>query len=147
MAARLPFARLSFAGLIALPLLLAGCRGADEDTPPLRVDAVGDRAARLLIADAVNAGLTARDSAGLVVPGLAQSWRVSDDGLSIVFRLRPAHFVGGAEVKAADVVASLNRARRGSGKGLFRPRDLDDQLCRPRPLDHARRGDRQRARL
>ena len=120
MAARLSFARLSFAGLIALPLLLAGCRGADEDTPPLRVDAVGDRAARLLIADAVNAGLTARDSAGLVVPGLAQSWRVSDDGLSIVFRLRPAHFVGGAEVKAADVVASLNRARRGGAGAMAR---------------------------
>ena len=99
--------RRSIICLLVLPLLLVACRGEEEESPPLRVDAVGERAARQLVADAVNAGLTARDSAGLVVPGLAQSWRVSDDGLSIVFRLRPASFVGGAEVKAADVVAAV----------------------------------------
>lgn len=112
--------RRSIICLLALPLLLVACRGEKEEAPPLRVDAVGERAARQLVADAVNAGLTARDSAGLVVPGLAQSWRVSDDGLSIVFRLRPASFVGGAEVKAADVVAALDRARRGGAGAMAR---------------------------
>ncbi|MGL6042290.1 MAG: ABC transporter substrate-binding protein, partial [Sandaracinobacteroides sp.] len=58
-------------------------------------------------------GLTARDGKGQVIPGLAQSWRLSNDGLSIVFRLRPANFVGGRPVTAADAVASIERARAG----------------------------------
>ncbi|WP_181160172.1 ABC transporter substrate-binding protein [Sandaracinobacter neustonicus] len=105
--------------LLSLALLPA-CRGPDAADVPLAVDAVGDRAARAIVADAVNAGLTSRDSAGLVIPGLAQSWRVSDDGLSIVFRLRDAQFVGGAKVSAADVVDSLQRARRGNAGALTR---------------------------
>lgn len=45
------------------------------------------------------------------VPDLAESWRVSDDGLRIVFQLRRgARFHDGAEVLAADVKRSLERA-------------------------------------
>ena len=105
---------------VSLALMLLACRGGADEAPPLQVDAVGDGAARTIVADALNAGLTARDSAGLVVPGLAQSWRVSDDGLSIVFRLRQAHFAGGADVTAADVVASLERARKGGAGAMAR---------------------------
>jgi oligopeptide transport system substrate-binding protein len=104
------------------PLLLAGCGATDSTEQPLQVDAVEDRAARLLVADAVSEGLTARDAAGLVVPGVAQSWRVSDDGLSIVFRLRNAKFVGGRPITAADAVASIQRAR--SGRAGPQVRDL-----------------------
>ena len=120
--ARFPYFPLlrTLAGLAALLPLLAGCRGDEAEAPPIRVDAVGEQAARLLVADAVNAGLTARDSAGQVVPALAQSWRISEDGLSIVFRLRPASFAGGAAVTAADVVAALNRARRGGAGAATR---------------------------
>jgi len=95
-------------------LLLIACRGGEAEEPPLRVDAVGPAATEALIAESTTAGLTARDAEGRVVPGLAQSWRVSDDGLSIVFRLRDAVFVGGRPVTAADVVASVERARRGT---------------------------------
>jgi ABC-type transport system substrate-binding protein len=87
---------------------------ATED-PPLAIAAVDSTAADALVADAESAGLTARDSAGRVVPGLAQSWRLADDGLSIVFRLRPARFADDSEVTAADVVASIERARRAPG--------------------------------
>lgn len=110
----------TLAALALLAPLLAGCRGGEAEAPPIRVDAVGEPAARLLVADAVNAGLTMRDSAGQVVPGLAQSWRISEDGLSIVFRLRPATFVGGAAITSADVVAALNRARRGGAGAATR---------------------------
>lgn len=99
--------------LPAAALLLGACRGGDPQDQPLQVDAVSPRAERALVADAISEGLTARDAAGQVVPGLAQSWRVSDDGLSIVFRLRPASFAGGRPITAADAVASLQRARTG----------------------------------
>jgi peptide/nickel transport system substrate-binding protein len=106
---------------VLLPaLLLAACRAAETDVPPLAVDAVGQAAHDAIVADAVSAGLTARDPAGLVVPGLAQSWRVADDGRSIVFRLREARFADGRPVTAADVVASLERARQGRAGALTR---------------------------
>ncbi len=94
-------------------LLVGACKGSDAQDEPLQVDAVGAAAERAIVAGAISEGLTARDAAGRVVPGLAQSWRVSDDGLSIVFRLRPASFAGGRPVTAADTVASLQRARTG----------------------------------
>lgn len=102
---------------LLLPLsvlaLLGACRGPEAEVQPLQVDAVGPRADRMLVADAISEGLTARDAAGQVVPGLAESWRVSDDGLSIVFRLRPGSFAGGRPITAADAVASIQRARTG----------------------------------
>lgn len=108
---------------IAVPaLLLAACQPGADDVPPLQVDMVSARAERLIVADAVSAGLTALDPAGRVVPGLAQSWRVFDEGRSIVFRLRPAHFPDDTPIKAADAVAAIEAARRGqSGPQL---RDL-----------------------
>lgn len=106
---------------LLLPLFaLAACKPGPAEEPPLAVDTVGDSAGRALVADAVSAGLTARDSEGQLVPGLAQSWRVSDDGLSIVFRLRPATFVGGRPVTAADAVTSIQRARNGQAGPAIR---------------------------
>lgn len=98
----------------ACALLLGACGSSETDEPPLRVDAVGAVATEAMIAESTVAGLTARDAEGRIVPGLAQSWRVSDDGLSIVFRLRDAVFVGGRPVTAADVVGSVERARKGA---------------------------------
>ncbi len=108
------------ATLVTAALAVAGCYpGADEE-PPINVDAVNEQAARSILAEALSAGLTARDSEGKLVPGLAQSWRVSDDGLSIVFRLRDAEFVGGRKLRSADVVATLQRARRGGSGDVIR---------------------------
>ena len=80
----------------------------------MRIETVGATTMADIAAESVSAGLTARDAAGQVVPGLAQSWRVSDDGLLLLFRLRPARFADGTPIVAADVVASLQRARRSS---------------------------------
>ncbi len=71
-------------------------------------------------------GLTRIDRDGSVVPGLASSWTVSDDGLVYTFSLRPGvRFHDGTAFTAADVVFSLDRAR-GPGsvnaqKALFAP--------------------------
>jgi ABC-type transport system substrate-binding protein len=105
--------------LLLPALLVAACRPGEDDAPPLRVEGIGP-AASSLVAESVSAGLTARDAAGRIVPGLARSWRVSDDGLSILFRLRDANFASGRRILAADVVASLQRARSGREGALVR---------------------------
>ena len=109
----------------ALPILLslallAACRSGGEEEPPLVVDAVGEEQAQAIVAGAEAAGLTARDAGGRVVPGLARSWRVATDGLSVVFRLREARFAGGRAITAADAVATIQRARQGGAGALAR---------------------------
>ena len=55
-------------------------------------------------------GLTAHDAAGRIVPGAAESWSVSEDGLTWTFRLREdARWSDGVPVTAADFVYSLRR--------------------------------------
>lgn len=93
-------------------LLLAACRPAGTEAPPLRIDAIGAEA-EAVVADSLAGTLTTIDPAGQVIPGLAQSWRVSSDGLSIVLRLREARYAGGRPVSAADAVAAIERARAG----------------------------------
>lgn len=49
--------------------------------------------------------------ANAIVPDLAESWTVSDDGRTYVFQLREAQFSNGAPVEPSDVVFSLLRLR------------------------------------
>lgn len=79
----------------------------------------------VLVTDLLTDGLTERDGAsGLAMPGLADSWEVSDDHLVWLFRLGDFTFGDGLPITADDVVASLNRvAQRGleslSGPNLW----------------------------
>lgn len=101
-------------------LLLVACTPEPGEDPPLRIASIVADTTNAILAENVAHGLTARDAAGRVIPGLAQSWRVSDDGLSIVFRLRQAQFSDGRAVRAGDVIASLAGARR-RGPAAVRP--------------------------
>ena len=57
-------------------------------------------------------GLTEFASDGSVIPALAQSWDISDDGLTYTFTLQSGvKFHDGSDMTASDVVWSLNRAR------------------------------------
>lgn len=57
-------------------------------------------------------GLTRFASDGSVIAGLAESWDISEDGLTYTFHLHSGvTFHNGAEMDSADVVYSLNRAR------------------------------------
>ncbi len=57
-------------------------------------------------------GLTRFTSDGSVVPGLAESWEIADDGLSYTFKLRRGVlYHDGATFGADDVKFSLDRAR------------------------------------
>ncbi|WP_370741964.1 ABC transporter substrate-binding protein [Pseudoprimorskyibacter insulae] len=57
-------------------------------------------------------GLTRFMSDGTVVPGLAESWEISDDGLTYTFHLRDGvTFHDGTSMDGEDVKFSLDRAR------------------------------------
>ena len=57
-------------------------------------------------------GLTRFMADGSVVPGLAESWSISSDGLSYTFNLRKGvKFHDGTDMDANDVKFSLDRAR------------------------------------
>ncbi len=69
-------------------------------------------------------GLTRFASDGSIVPGLAESWEISDDGLVYTFRLREGvKFHDGTTMDAEDVKFSLDRARgeesQNAQKALF----------------------------
>ena len=50
-----------------------------------------------------------RNTAGKITPGIAESWDVSDDGLTYTFHLRDAKWSDGVPIKAGDFVYSLQR--------------------------------------
>lgn len=50
-----------------------------------------------------------------LVPGLAESWQVSDDGLTYTFKLRSAKFSDGSPITASDAAFSLLRIRDNKG--------------------------------
>jgi peptide/nickel transport system substrate-binding protein len=57
---------------------------------------------------------------GEVVPALAESWTISEDGLTYTFTLKGGHtFSTGRTVTAADVAFSINRVRHLKGNPSF----------------------------
>lgn len=50
-----------------------------------------------------------RDTAGKITPGIAESWDISEDGLTYTFHLREAYWSDGVQVTAADFVYSMQR--------------------------------------
>lgn len=56
--------------------------------------------------------LLRKDRDGKLQPGLAESWDVSEDGLTYTFELRGAKFSDGTDITAEDVAFSLNRVAK-----------------------------------
>ena len=54
-------------------------------------------------------GLVRLDAEGEVVPALAESWDISEDGLTYTFHLRDALWSDGEPVKASDFVYAWKR--------------------------------------
>lgn len=81
---------------------------------PPNLDPTGGAAAAIdeVVYANVFEGLTRFASDGAVVPGLAESWDISEDGLTYTFHLREGvTFHDGTDFTAEDAVFSLDRAR------------------------------------
>jgi oligopeptide transport system substrate-binding protein len=91
-------------------------------------------------------GLVRFDARGEIVPGLAERWNVSDDGLSYIFRLGTGEWPDGRKIVARDVTRHLKRQlRRGSRNSLadtlgaveeivaMTDRVIEIRLASPRP--------------
>lgn len=108
--------------LLAAAILLGACGRNSGDVTrvgvigpdPKLVDTVnaalseGDALVRSNMAQ----GLVRLDERGQVVPGLAERWNVSDDGLSYIFRLQTGEWPDGRKIKADDIARILNRQLR-----------------------------------
>jgi oligopeptide transport system substrate-binding protein len=118
--------------LFALALTLAGCNRRDND-PEIAVSLIGgslrpadpdrrglDESQRDVLRETAQ-GLVTLDAAGQVRPGLAESWIVTDDGLSLIFRLRHARWPDGSDVTAPQVAASLQRAVAPGSTNALKP--------------------------
>lgn len=91
-------------------------------------------------------GLVRFDAAGQVVPGLAERWNVSDDGLSYIFRIEAGEWPDGRKFMARDVARILKRQLRATKDSAVREalgavvdvvamtdRVIEIQLSAPRP--------------
>lgn len=121
---------MGFAAL-AFGALLAGC-GSREDEDGLPVVTIGapesifEDGLRLspgaqMVRDATSSGIVALNAEGEVVPALGESWIVTEDGRSFIFRLRQVTWPDGEPLTAQDARASLLdtiRQLRGTSLGL-----------------------------
>jgi peptide/nickel transport system substrate-binding protein len=107
------------AGLIMAALMVVGCQRADEGEtnvlvigePPKMADpATGPLTeTQAVLLQNVGQGLVRFDASGQIVPGLAERWNVTDDGLSYIFRLQPIEWPDGRKVTAQQVARLLKR--------------------------------------
>src|SRR3954466_194255 len=103
----------------ALALVPAACRDQPQgvikavvigDAPKLRDPTRGPLApADAVLLQNVAQGLVRFDASGNIVPGLAERWNVSDDGLSYIFRLQSMQWPDGKKITADQVAKLLKR--------------------------------------
>lgn len=149
--------RIVAASLLAFALLTtAACRRDDAGLTKVAVigaqpKLIGNVTAPLSAGDAIARstmaqGLVRFDSRGQIVPGIAERWNVSDDGLSYIFRLKTGAWPDGRKIKSDDVVRILSRQfRAANGNPLadtlgaisevvaMTDRVLEIRLIAPRP--------------
>ena len=91
-------------------------------------------------------GLVRFDARGEIVPGLAERWNVSDDGLSYIFRIASGDWPGGGHITAKQIAALIaKQVASGSKNPLKDPlgavsdvvamtdRVIEIRLSAPRP--------------
>src|SRR5215216_2338458 len=111
---------LAAAMMLVVACTAAGCRKADEgeikvavigDTPPSLVDPAAGPLTEpeAVLLSNVAQGLVRFDATGQIVPGIAERWNVTDDGLSYIFRLQSGEWPDGRKITAEQVARVLRR--------------------------------------
>ena len=120
--------RFLFALIVLAPFALAqqpgGVLNVGMQTDPVGLDphTTNATATRNMLENVYDT-LVMFDSSLQIVPGLAESWEASEDGLTWTFELRPGvTFHNGDPLKASDVAFSINRIK---DPGVASPRSGD----------------------
>src|SRR5512141_2911239 len=118
------------ASLILATLSVAGCQRADRGEtkvvvigdPPKIVDPSNGPLTepQAVLLSNVAQGLVGFDASGQIVPGLAERWNVTDDGLSYIFRLQNAEWPDGRKITAEQVARLLRRQITSRSKNPFK---------------------------
>lgn len=124
----------SLLALMAAFFMASACseqKGQEDESQSLRVSIIGSannfaapmalNGASALAAQATQLSLLSIDATGQIQPGLAQSWRVSNDGRNYIFRLGKAQWEDGRQITAGDVVAVLRRAVAPGSRHPLKP--------------------------
>lgn len=86
------------------------CLEYGNDTEPLSLDPQrAELVTESLVIGDLMMGLTTEAADGTVIPGMAERWETSADGLTWTFHLRPARWSDGAPVTADDFVFAHRR--------------------------------------
>ena len=125
--------REKFLPAICAAMLIAAGGCSDPETGPVAVSVIGpqpalanpnlrqlDPPSAFLVA-ATAQGLVRFDPAGQVEPALAQSWTITDDGLSYIFRIARLNWANGTPVTAKQVAARLQAAGSRASKNELKP--------------------------
>ncbi len=118
---RSPLVRRSLAAALSLLLACAtACQPAEQgkttvtvigaDSPKIFDPFEGPLTApQAVLLGNVAQGLVRFDASGQIVPGLAERWNVTDDGLSYIFRLEAGEWPDGRKITAQQVARLLRR--------------------------------------
>lgn len=152
----LPSSRIAKTLFVLAALGLGACQ--DRREGAIAVGVIGDRPTlsdsvdgpldppQALLRANVAQGLVQFDANGQIVPGLAERWNVTDDGLSYIFRLRGGEWPDGTAISAHQVARILRRQIGRSSRNPLRDamgaveeivamtdRVLEIRLSAPRP--------------
>lgn len=142
--------------LLVVALIPAGCRpepkGAVRATviggePKIRDPSLGELPpSDAVLLQSVAQGLVGFDASGNIVPGLAERWNVSDDGLTYIFRLASIQWPDGRKVTAEQIARLMKRQLGARSRNALKDsvgaiedvvamtdRVLEIQLVAPRP--------------
>lgn len=117
---------------VAIGLALASCSNA-SDKQPITMSVIGPKlqltdpdrgpisGAAALMLGATAQGLVAFDADGQIEPALAERWIMTDDGMSIIFRIRRAQWADGRPVTSAEVAARLRAVSAPASRNALKP--------------------------
>ncbi len=123
---------LRFAALAVLVLAAPACSDRD-DANPVTLSVISDRlkladplvmptnASDEVLLAATAQGLVAFDAEGRITPALAERWIVTDDGLSLIMRIRRARWTDGKVVTGREVAERLRAIMAPGSRHPFRP--------------------------